>query len=365
MGYYGELHDHFVHWTKDGSHLVFDLDDTIWVLDIEGVQLRRVADTNASGYRSLYGFYGDVSPNGSRIVYSTCEHRYRQPLPPRISGGGFRYTEGYEIAVVDIDGSGRQRLTTNDRLDNYPAWSPDGTRIAFITHALRSVTLDPHHYPRGPDRQERVKLATMTVVGGSRVASTMRSTKRVALYPPVWSPDSEGLAFIALEGEEIYPYDHVVHSIRLDKRSEVNRIGKTTALPTWSPDSEELAFAAMDGEDAVVYAVRPDGTERRQVWSSGAAGASTPVSQVSWSPDGSEILFVSDEVYVVDSDGGGLRALSVLDGESARAAWSPDGSRIAVYYPRSKIIAMSRDGSDLQTLVTMSSSRGLPAAWPN
>ena len=351
---------------------MFDVDDTVWMLDVEDARVLRVADADKNygdGNLNLvdkfwYGFHADVSPDGSRIVYSTCEYEVKGPVGP-----------AYEIAVVNVDGSARKRLTTSKHFDNYPAWSPEGPRIAFITSPRDGRALYPEYYGKA-------KLAIMTVNdAGKRVnLRLLESTKDVALYPPVWSPDGQSLAYIAYEGEGPYsPYDHVVYTVRADSRmSEVNRVGKTismeailfprgtgtvlgAALPTWSPDGEELAFAAMDGDEAGIYAAKPDGTDRRQVWSSGPDGASTPVFQVSWSPDGSKILLVSDKIHVVNSDGSGLSPLSDLEGGLARTAWSPDGSRIAVYYPGSKIIVTSCDGSDVQTLVTMSST-GLPVA---
>ena len=66
------MHEHFVHWTKDGSHLVFNLDYQMWTFNIEHSQVRLAADEDFMGY----GFYADVSPNGSRIVYSACETVY-------------------------------------------------------------------------------------------------------------------------------------------------------------------------------------------------------------------------------------------------------------------------------------------------
>ena len=106
------------------------------------------------------------------------------------------------------------------------------------------------------------------------------------------------------------PFDRVLHTVGVDGTG-LTRIGETTIPPSWSPDGEDLAFAATEGEEAVLYAVRPDGTGLREVWRSEASDMpSLPIAQVSWSPDGSEILFVTDRVYVVGADGSGIRPLS-------------------------------------------------------
>ena len=348
----GDLYEHFLHWVPDGSHLVFDVGDTIWTLDIEGARLLQVADTVPDDDRyahAYFGHYTDVSPDGSRIVYSTCEY----PL------------DGYEIATVRVDGTDKRRLTDDGHFDHYPVWSPDGKRAAFVKYRLWADVVDT--YPTyDSSLQRRAQLSILPVKSGAgRLLDVvlgrgdvrrLEATSRLALAPPVWSPDGEHLAFIANEGEgrqyryrgrPAYKYTRVLNTVRADG-SRLARIGETTALPTWSPDGDELAYATVEGDVPALYAVRPDGTGRRLVWSGGADDGFAPISQVLWSPDGSEILFLSNELYLVRPDGGGLRRLGIpRHVPNVRAAWSPDGSRIAIYYPYQQIVTVSRDGAEL------------------
>ena len=53
------------------------------------------------------------------------------------------------------------------------------------------------------------------------------------------------------------------------------------------------------------------GAGRRLIWSGRADEGFAPISEVLWSPDGSEILFLSNELYLVRPDGGGLRRLGI------------------------------------------------------
>ena len=328
------MYEHFLHWTEDGSHLVLgvvveevmhhqlSLDNESWTFDIEHSQVRLAADEDFMGY----GFYADVSPDGSRIVYSACEPVYDSFYQMNV--------DLYEIATVNMDGSGYRRLTENEYFENYPVWSPDGAEIALIRSSGQ-------HYRVGS-----VGLYIMSAEDGE--VRRLYSTERLALYPPAWSPDGQRLAFIANEGG-CCPLKRVLHTVRSDD-SELTRIGETTAPPTWSPDGEELAFAAKEGRETVIYAVRADGTGQRTIWRSGPYDPSTPVSQVSWSPDGSELLFNSDRLYVIGSDGSGLRPIGPRSG-TIRAAWSPDGSRVAIYYVDHLLVTMARDGTDLRLLV--------------
>ena len=129
--YRGGIYGQFLHWTKDNSGVVFDLGYATWVVDAEGATVRKIVDADPESHlgRGQYGYYADVSPDGSRIVYSTCEYTYYDH-----DAVGWRYNLGYDLAAVNVDGSDLQRLTDNLHFENYPVWSPDGTRIAFIAH---------------------------------------------------------------------------------------------------------------------------------------------------------------------------------------------------------------------------------------
>ena len=344
--------------------MVFDVDDTIQVLDLEGATLLQVADADPDypesgssrrGYEFLFGFYADVSPDGSRIVYATCEYMLDARLDPDSWYSRFMGSAGYEIATVEIDGSGLRRLTQTLRFEHYPVWSPDGAQIAVVTNVNRRGGTDVTHYPTSPSD---AKLGLFSVIGEGRATAPrwLTDTGAIGLFPPAWSPDGQRLAYIT--------FDSVLHTVP-NGQEPPSRIGETTALPAWSPDGRELAYAALDGEEAVLYAVKPDGTGRRQLWRSGPNGPPAPISHVSWSPDGSELLFMYFEPHVVGSDGQDLRRLGVpLQGdENTRATWSPDGTRIAIYYPGSHLITLSPNGTDLLIHVEGRQALNPPLAW--
>ena len=348
---------------------MFDHDDLILALDIAGAQVREVADVDAdyqeSGsyggfYRFEYGFYADVSPDGSRIVYSTCEYVLDEPE-------GATYSEGYEIVTVNIDGTDKKRLTNNERFDHYPVWSPDGTQVAIVAN----TSIIHGSFPGG----DSMKLVIISP-DAPAASQPHDTTSWVALYPPVWSPDGQRLAFVADEGE----FGDGIGGLYVigSNSAGQTRIGETTAAATWSPDGKELAFASVYGDAPIIYAVRPDGTGLRTVWrgepSNPLRYISPRVSQVSWSPDGSELLFLVggaylfdqadllytefryhaayllNTTYIVRSDGTGLRSLAP-GLPSTQAAWSPDGSRIAIYHPAHLLATVARDGTGLRFLM--------------
>ena len=110
------------------------------------------------------------------------------------------------------------------------------------------------------------------------------------------------------------------------------------------------------GLDNGVYTIRFDGTNLREVLGDFRAN------EVSWSPDGTQLLLASDRgVYAVRPDGSGLRALAPNPAghRVTRATWSPDGSMIAARRElrdahsgarQFEIFVMARDGTDVRVL---------------
>ena len=114
----------------------------------------------------------------------------------------------------------------------------------------------------------------------------------------------------------------------------------------------QIAYVSDVNGSNQIYAMRPDGTGRRQLTNTIAANTN-PV----WSPDGSRLAFLSQrdgnsEIYVMNADGGSLRRLTNDPGIESAPIWSPNGSKLAftrvtTLNGKPAIFVINADGSNL------------------
>jgi Tol biopolymer transport system component len=227
-----------------------------------------------------------------------------------------------DLFVVDSGRGGARRLTDNTVRDSDPAWSPDGSRIAFVR------TLE--YGPVGR-RDQNLELFVMRADG----SGVRRLTRyRQEDVEPTWSPDGSRIAFSRRVGRTGL---FAIHTIRTDGtglRRVTAALPGSPSSPVWSPDGRSIAFTLDQGTAEIpLYLVNANGARPRLV-----ARVADMAQGPQWSPDGRLIAVtgltgcggpcVISALYVVRPDGSGLRKLA--DNMGGSLAWSPDGRWLAV-----------------------------------
>jgi Tol biopolymer transport system component len=249
---------------------------------------------------------------------------------------------GSGIAVVRPDGRGLRKVT-KDRRDHFPAWSPDGKRLAF----QRAGDI----YAIGSDGRGLVRLTQGRVADGQ----------------PAWSPDGRWIAFIR---------DGNLWLMRSDGTgTRTLYVTGTANRPSWSPDGRRIAFGLswIDVDEAVtsdrgsIVVISRGGGDVRYL----TDGRVEPTGDWSfedyaedrapdWSPDGKQIAFTrkvwlcprcdQNAVFSVGPSAAGVRWLTTNTSYTAsRPSWAPDGRRFAAS-TNEGIAIFTADGDRIRTL---------------
>jgi hypothetical protein len=190
-----------------------------------------------------------------------------------------------EICVMGPDQSIRQLTNTSYPTVNLqPAWSRDGTKIAFF-------------------RSENTTTTGIYVMNANG-SNILHLTTGIDQFP-TWSPDGSKIAFD--RAEEIY----LMNADGSDIWNLTNSSAHD-AHPAWSPDGTRIAFASDRGGYWDIWVMNTDGTGLKQLTNTPEADQ-----RPAWSPDGSAIAFASPtgtkgnmEVYIMNSDGTGVRRIT-------------------------------------------------------
>jgi Tol biopolymer transport system component len=280
------------------------------------------------------------------------------PANPTLSANGkIAFTSdrdgNMEIYLMNADGSGQTRLTNNSLRDDYPTWSPDGKRIAFVTQSevLTSINL------MNSDGTNISQLTTIFINSNKDYFGQFGIS---------WSPDGVKIAF--QDSTDIF-------TINVDGSNRINLTkGQFVNYePTWSPDGSQIAFARSiytHGAYPNIYTMSADGSNVTKITNcEGYCATLSP----DWSPDGGLIAFT----YIGDSDTDiNNIALVNPDGTNLQynpfgfaPKWSPEGTKIVFYETRypdriSQIWVMNRDGSGLTQLTNTSPNNFNPDWQP-
>ena len=182
-----------------------------------------------------------------------------------------------EIYVMDADGGNQENLTNHPAYDLEPDWSPDGTKIAFIS---------------GRDGG-RFQIHVMDADGKNVIRLTDgQGTKR----HPNWSPDGRKIAFSV---DDQVDYIAVMDADGRNREKLENHAWE----PSWSPDGKQIAFVSWRDGFGEIYVIGVGGQGRKRVTHDFA-----PKHHPSFSPDRRRIAYEAEHegfshIFVVGADG--------------------------------------------------------------
>jgi Tol biopolymer transport system component len=205
------------------------------------------------------------------------------------------------IYLMNRFGKARTKIVDNPNGAGSPAWSPDGTRLAFV-----GILPGPY------GAYGRIFIVNRDGTGLRQVSPEVAANDYQFDTGFSWAPDGTRLVFSR---------NGILYLINADGSGLIST-GVSGAEPAWSPDGTQIAYGSINGGNDGLFVMDGTFTSRR---------LTTPVQadqMPRWSPSGIQLVFDRVEsnvfqIYKVGVDGSGLTKLSTVPQSDTFPSWTP------------------------------------------
>lgn len=247
-----------------------------------------------------------------------------------------------DIWTMTPSGGNPTDLTSNSSAtDLTPSWSPDGSRIAFVS---RRDAGNPEIYVMNADGSNQTRL-----------------TNELALdITPSWSPNGKQILFVSNRSGNFDVF--LMNADGTHVRQLTTNPGRDSE-PKFSPNGQKILYTSDLGGALALWVMAADGSGGHQLTPDSLGGAA----HGDWSPDGSQIAFAGNaavaensDIFVMKANGTRIRQITQNLGNNQWPSWSPDGQKIALYhnpdatFSTGDIYVVNADGSGTPINITNS-----------
>ena len=296
----------------------------------------------------LAGMDYQISPNQVR----TTAHKIADIIYQKLTGqtGLFasriayitKTGKRYALQVADADGYNPQTVVSSNEPIISPAWSPDGSKLAYVSF----------------EKKKPIVYVQSLTSGSRQILANYKGNNSA----PAWSPDGSKLAIVLTYGANSQIY--TVSS----SGGDLKQITKSTAIdtePTFSPDGSQIYFSSDRGGKPQIYKVPASGGSPSRVTFEGGYNVSPR-----FSPDGKSLAYIRNDggafkVALQDLASGQVQILSE-GSQDESPSFAPNG-RVILYATkvrgRGALAAVSSDGQVRQRLKDSSGGDVREPAW--